>query len=168
MKVRGERREELEAERKRSASESARRARAKRKGRTRSEGRVSGDDSWRVPPVPIPNTEVKPPRADGTRLGTAWESRTLPGSKARERGKRKFFPLPSIEEKGGRAREAEPKRESGGEAEAPGGRNRPGRRTAGRCGKRKRRAKGAEAMILSSSMAEHSAVNRRVVSSSLT
>ena len=44
-------------------------------------GKVSGDDSWRAPPVPIPNTEVKPPNADGTELGTAWESRKLPGSK---------------------------------------------------------------------------------------
>ena len=43
--------------------------------------KVSGDDSWRAPPVPIPNTEVKPPNADGTELGTAWESRKLPGSK---------------------------------------------------------------------------------------
>ena len=43
--------------------------------------KVSGDDSWRAPPVPIPNTEVKPPNADGTGLGTAWESRKLPGSK---------------------------------------------------------------------------------------
>ena len=43
--------------------------------------KVSGDDSWRAPPVPIPNTEVKPPNADGTRLGTAWESRKSPGSK---------------------------------------------------------------------------------------
>ena len=43
-------------------------------------GKVSGDDSWRAPPVPIPNTEVKPPNADGTELGTAWESRKLPGS----------------------------------------------------------------------------------------
>ena len=43
--------------------------------------KVSGDDSWREPPVPIPNTEVKPPNADGTRLGTAWESRKSPGSK---------------------------------------------------------------------------------------
>ena len=43
--------------------------------------KVSGDDSWREPPVPIPNTEVKPPNADGTELGTAWESRKLPGSK---------------------------------------------------------------------------------------
>ena len=44
-------------------------------------GKVSGDDSWRAPPVPIPNTEVKPPNADGTELGTAWESRKLPGSR---------------------------------------------------------------------------------------
>lgn len=43
--------------------------------------KVSGDDSWRAPPVPIPNTEVKPPNADGTELGTAWESRKLPGSR---------------------------------------------------------------------------------------
>ena len=43
--------------------------------------KVSGDNGWREPPVPIPNTEVKPPHADGTELGTAWESRTLPGSK---------------------------------------------------------------------------------------
>ena len=45
-------------------------------------GKVSGDDSWRAPPVPIPNTEVKPPNADGTELGTAWESRKSPGSKS--------------------------------------------------------------------------------------
>ena len=60
-------------------------------------GKVSGDDSWRAPPVPIPNTEVKPPNADGTELGTAWESRKLPGSKG-EREERKFFPLSNIRE----------------------------------------------------------------------
>ena len=43
--------------------------------------RVSGDNSWRVPPVPIPNTEVKPPNADGTWLATARESKKSPGSK---------------------------------------------------------------------------------------
>ena len=59
--------------------------------------KVSGDDSWRAPPVPIPNTEVKPPNADGTELGTAWESRKLPGSKG-EREERKFFPLSNIRE----------------------------------------------------------------------
>ena len=63
----------------------------------RPKGKVSGDDSWRAPPVPIPNTEVKPPNADGTELGTAWESRKLPGS-TREREERKFFPLPNIRE----------------------------------------------------------------------
>jgi hypothetical protein len=31
-----------------------------------------------VTPVPIPNTEVKPSRADGTWQETAWESRTPP------------------------------------------------------------------------------------------
>ena len=80
---------------------------AERKRRERSEadekrgraprGKVSGDDSWRAPPVPIPNTEVKPPNADGTELGTAWESRKLPGSKG-EREERKFFPLSNIRE----------------------------------------------------------------------
>jgi hypothetical protein len=30
-------------------------------------------------PLPIPNREVKPIRADGTMLVTAWKSRSLPG-----------------------------------------------------------------------------------------
>ena len=42
---------------------------------------ISGDDGERDPPVPIPNTEVKPLCADGTWLETARESRTLPDSK---------------------------------------------------------------------------------------
>ena len=42
--------------------------------------RHSGDYGERVPPVPIPNTEVKPFSADGTWLETARESRTLPDS----------------------------------------------------------------------------------------
>ena len=41
---------------------------------------VSGDDGEGDPPVPIPNTEVKPFSADGTWLDTARESRTLPES----------------------------------------------------------------------------------------
>ena len=41
---------------------------------------ISGDYGWRVPPVPIPNTEVKPPRADGTWLETARETMSLPDS----------------------------------------------------------------------------------------
>ena len=43
--------------------------------------RNSGDYGERDPPVPIPNTEVKPFSADGTWLETARESRTLPDSK---------------------------------------------------------------------------------------
>ena len=38
----------------------------------------SGGNGERVPPVPIPNTEVKPLSADGTWLETARESRTPP------------------------------------------------------------------------------------------
>ena len=41
---------------------------------------ISGDNGKRVPPVPIPNTEVKPLSADGTWLETARESRTPPDS----------------------------------------------------------------------------------------
>ena len=44
----------------------------------------SGDNGERDPPVPIPNTEVKPFSADGTWLETARESRTLPDSKERD------------------------------------------------------------------------------------
>ena len=33
-----------------------------------------------VTPVPIPNTEVKPLRADGTARAAVWESRSPPGS----------------------------------------------------------------------------------------
>src|SRR5436853_6686784 len=45
------------------------------------ESRVSGDRTERVTPVPIPNTEVKPLRADGTARATLWETRSLPGLK---------------------------------------------------------------------------------------
>ena len=45
--------------------------------------RHSGGDSERDPPVPIPNTEVKPFSADGTWLETARESRTLPDPKSK-------------------------------------------------------------------------------------
>ena len=33
----------------------------------------------RVTPVPIPNTKVKPYRADGTAGAALWKSRLLPG-----------------------------------------------------------------------------------------
>ena len=45
---------------------------------------ISGDNSLRDPPVPIPNTEVKPQHADGTWLATARESRSSPDSKTQE------------------------------------------------------------------------------------
>src|SRR6188474_237730 len=38
-----------------------------------------GGHRGRVPPVPIPNTEVKPATADGTACAGVWESRSLPG-----------------------------------------------------------------------------------------
>ena len=37
-----------------------------------------GDHSEGDPPVPIPNTEVKPLSPDGTARASVWESRTLP------------------------------------------------------------------------------------------
>src|SRR5271154_4830952 len=37
-----------------------------------------GDCSAGVPPVPIPNTEVKPCSPDGTARASVWESRTSP------------------------------------------------------------------------------------------
>ena len=95
MKVRGE--GATEAESAQSGSGERSEAYGKREGAPG--GKVSGDDSWRAPPVPIPNTEVKPPNADGTELGTAWESRKLPGS-TREREERKFFPLSNIRKNG--------------------------------------------------------------------
>ncbi len=39
---------------------------------------VLGDCSEGDPPVPIPNTEVKPFSPDGTARASVWESRTLP------------------------------------------------------------------------------------------
>ena len=77
----------------------------------------SGGNGERVPPVPIPNTEVKPLSADGTWLETARESRTLPDP---------FFPGTEIS------------------------------------------VVSVPYIFLSSSMAEHSAVNRVVVGSSPT
>jgi hypothetical protein len=38
----------------------------------------AGGHRSRAPPVPIPNTEVKPATADGTVWETVWESRSLP------------------------------------------------------------------------------------------
>ena len=59
--------------------------RQKRSEEYRKENKVSGGNSWRAPPVPIPNTEVKPPYADGTWLETARESRSSPDSNMERR-----------------------------------------------------------------------------------
>ena len=42
--------------------------------------RLSGGHAGGDPPVPIPNTAVKPSRADDTATARLWESRTLPES----------------------------------------------------------------------------------------
>ena len=42
--------------------------------------KISGGNSLRDPPVPIPNTEVKPQHADSTWLVTARECRSPPDS----------------------------------------------------------------------------------------
>ena len=47
----------------------------------RKEHKISGGNGEREPPVPIPNTEVKPLSAESTWLETARENRTLPDSK---------------------------------------------------------------------------------------
>ncbi len=47
---------------------------------------LSGGDSGGVPPVPFPNTEVKPASADGTWGAIPWESRTPPGIKCERAG----------------------------------------------------------------------------------
>jgi hypothetical protein len=42
---------------------------------------VPGGFTGGATPVPIPNTEVKPSKADDTAAVRQWESRTLPGYK---------------------------------------------------------------------------------------
>ena len=42
---------------------------------------VPGGLAGGATPVPIPNTEVKPSKADATAAVRPWESRTLPGYK---------------------------------------------------------------------------------------
>ena len=59
-----------------------RRANSRRRGsRNRSsKHKISGDNSLRDPPVPIPNTEVKPQHADSTWVVTPREGRSSPDS----------------------------------------------------------------------------------------
>ena len=41
--------------------------------------KIPGGLAGGVTPVPIPNTEVKPSKADDTAAARLWDSRTLPG-----------------------------------------------------------------------------------------
>ena len=50
-----------------------------------------GDNGGEETPVPIPNTEVKLPRADGTAWATVWESRTSPRLNDKARWKQRAF-----------------------------------------------------------------------------
>ena len=59
---------------------------------------VPGGHTGGAPPVPIPNTEVKPSKADATAAARQWESRTLPGYNEGplvERSAGLFFCLPA-------------------------------------------------------------------------
>lgn len=47
---------------------------------------VPGGHTGGATPVPIPNTEVKPSKADATAAVRQWESRTLPGYKKKPAG----------------------------------------------------------------------------------
>ena len=81
----GSKKSELKAAGEREIVQTRRKGKAKR-GResnlsdTIKENTISGGNGERDPPVPIPNTEVKPLSADGTWLETARESRTPPDS----------------------------------------------------------------------------------------
>ena len=47
--------------------------------RGRCDSSFPGGDTGGATPVPIPNTVVKPSKADGTPRATVWERRTSPG-----------------------------------------------------------------------------------------
>lgn len=47
---------------------------------TKPSNAMLGDYTAGETPLPIPNREVKPRRADGTARVTVWESRSLPSS----------------------------------------------------------------------------------------
>ena len=73
-----------EAERERSEPERGSEGkREERASEARTNPRVSGDNSLRDPPVPIPNTEVKPQHADSTWRETARQGRSSPDSNER-------------------------------------------------------------------------------------
>ena len=64
----------------RSSATTNKMRRVKRRSRPLAEAaRFLGGYAEGVTPVPIPNTEVKPLRVDGTALEAVWESRSPPG-----------------------------------------------------------------------------------------
>ena len=75
-------RERSESERKSEANlkKGSEGKREERASEARTNPRVSGDNSLRDPPVPIPNTEVKPQHADSTWRETARQGRSSPDS----------------------------------------------------------------------------------------
>src|SRR3954468_11242454 len=50
------------------------------RGSSQRHQQISGDNSGGETPDPIPNSEVKPSRANGTAGETLWESRSSPGN----------------------------------------------------------------------------------------
>ena len=65
---------------------------------------VPGGLAGGATPVPIPNTEVKPSKADDTAAVRQWESRTLPGYKKKPAGESQqaflfFTPCSSVPKK---------------------------------------------------------------------
>ena len=70
--------EGVEAEGREAESERKRKRRPERFLKRTQPNTISGDNSLRVPPVPIPNTVVKPQYAESTWRETAWKHRSLP------------------------------------------------------------------------------------------
>src|SRR4051812_38103095 len=64
--------------------------------------KVSGGNSGGATPDPIPNSEVKPSRADGTAGGTLWESRSSPGNNSKMAGRIQMV-LPAFSFSGARS-----------------------------------------------------------------
>ena len=55
------------------------------------ENTISGGNGEGVPPVPIPNTEVKPFSAENTSLETGWKDKSPPDSNIWNTSKDVFF-----------------------------------------------------------------------------
>ena len=69
---------ESRSERQDSASKARGRSRREAPLRSPRTNDIAGDQTAGVTPVPIPNTEVKPRRADGTARESVWERRSSP------------------------------------------------------------------------------------------